>query len=131
MQRSVTPPVHAKPDAALSASVSTADGTTWTLPIPEGPILAPIDISITAFAEVHAKAGSVEPVSGVLLQPTGLQFAIPARLIAESSDAIDFDLVTTNNDGSQVEPVIREDNGGAATRSSRHSIQASTRKSIR
>ena len=127
MQRSVTPPVHAKPDAALSASVSTADGTTWTLPIPEGPIVAPIDISITAFAE----AGSVEPVSGVLLQPAGLQFAIPARLIAESSDAIDFDLVTTNNDGSQVEPVIREDNGGAATRSSRHSIQASTRKSIR
>lgn len=72
-----------------TASVTGADGTVFTLTVPQGALLEDADITLTPLTDIPGLPTEGGFVAGVDLQPDGLQFAIPADLVMELGSGLD------------------------------------------
>jgi hypothetical protein len=102
--------IHAVPWSDRSASVD-ASGVTWTLTIPAGALAFATDVTISPAAA--QSSAEVPPArSGVVLEPSGLSFGVPAVLKAETADGTAVDVVSVDDSGT---PTLAApaDGGGA------------------
>jgi hypothetical protein len=77
-----------------SFMTSDSSGTQYTLTVPEGALISPIEISMTAIASAEGEAMGDTFLTGVEFQPDGLTFLRPATLemvgVAIRDDAVGF-----------------------------------------
>ena len=68
-----------------------SDGTTYTLTIPKGALLAPTTITMTPWRDVEGVSAEGGPLVGVDLKPNGLELVRPARLVIDPPGANPLD----------------------------------------
>lgn len=100
----------------LQLSVTDAAGVIWTLTVPDGALLVPQQITMTAFSSIDASQAQFAPTSGVSFQPDGLQFTAPATLTMTFPDnPAGFGVIfIANQDGSYLQFAQTSMSGGSA-----------------
>jgi hypothetical protein len=91
----------------LRLQLTDTAGYTWTLVIPDMALSTPEKISMTSLKDITSQELDGNLVSGVQLEPDGLQFILPARLSVSGPASQDnMILLGSNQDGSQVSFLI-------------------------
>ncbi len=67
--------------AGDTLSATGADGVHYTLVVPPGALAEPVEISMTPVASIADFPVASGPSAGVLLEPAGLRFTMPAELV--------------------------------------------------
>jgi hypothetical protein len=115
--KAVTAPVSVKEDTVLKLTDSR--GLTYELVVPAGSITQRISITMRALTGLSSTTVPGELLGGVLLEPDGLRFAVPATLTVTGSrigDSIRF--LTGNQDGTSIDLV----EGAAAAGSAKATV---------
>ncbi len=102
--RQVTGTYDINSEAAVILTVADANGYGWMLSIPAGALLTTTEIKMTPFATIDFSQSQVRIISGIQLEPDGLQFVDSARLsvTAPSSDPGVGLIFSFQQDGSHV-----------------------------
>jgi hypothetical protein len=91
----------------LQLQLTDPAGYTWTLVIPDMALPAPEKISMTSLKDITSQEIVGNLISGVQLEPDGLQFILPARLsISGPASQGTMILLGGNQDGSQTSFLI-------------------------